>query len=63
MVTKSEVWSVVLEHLKTKERLKPMTVLAGNYLDAIEKVNVSSLPLPSDNYRVVKVERLVDIIV
>lgn len=59
--TKSEVWGVVLEDRHTNERLKPMSVLADDYQEAVEKA-FDSGPL-RENYRVVKVERLVDIIV
>lgn len=60
-MAKSEVWGVVLEDRHTNERLKPMSVLAGNCEEAIEKA-FDSGPL-RENYRVVKVERLVEIIV
>jgi len=63
MVNKSEVWGVVLENLKTKERLKPMSVVARSYGEAIEIAYDSEPPLSRDNYRVVKVERLVDVVV
>ncbi|GAI33524.1 unnamed protein product [marine sediment metagenome] len=61
-MAKSEVWGVVLEDRKTNERMKPMSVLAGNYIEAIEKAK-DCLPKEEEEYRVVKVERLVEIIV
>lgn len=62
-MVKSEVWGVVLENLKTNERLKPMSVVARSYGEAIEIAYDSQPQLSRDNYRVVKVERLVDCIV
>ena len=64
MVQKSEVWGVVLEDIKSKQRLKPISVVADNFIVAVDKAKGGLFPPEArENYRVVKVERLVDIIV